>query len=180
MSLLDLLSRRRNEILVLWFEEIINTYPPETALFIKKQKNRFANPVGATIREGLEGVYDELVGEAAPERLTPFLENIIRIRAVQDFTPSQAVSFIGGLNTIVRNMIATEGAMGEVLDEFFSFGEKVDQLTFMAFDLFMKSREKIYDLKANEARNMTFRLIERMNRMGEAKPEDPDVRGESA
>jgi hypothetical protein len=33
----------------------------------------------------------------------------------------------------------------------------------------MKCREKIYELKANELRNMTLKLVERANRIFEAK-----------
>lgn len=169
MSLLDLLSRKRNEILSLWFEEVINTYPPETGLFLRKQHSRFTNPVGATIREGLDGIYDEVLRDAAPERLSPFLDNIIRIRAVQDFTPSRAVSFLGDLKRIVRAVFSREEMEGIAPDELFALDGRIDQMMFLSFDIFMKCREKIYDLKANEVRNMTFRLIERLNRLGESR-----------
>ncbi len=175
MTLLDLLSRKRNEILSLWFDEVINTYPPETVLFLRKQQNRFTNPVGATIRDGLEGIYNEILGDAAPERLSPFLDNIIRIRAVQDFSPSQAISFVGDLKRIVRDTLPREEMGSSLLDELFALDRRIDELTFLSFDIFVKCREKIYDLKANEARNMTFRLIERLNRLGEAKHDDVEL-----
>jgi hypothetical protein len=172
MSLLDLLSRKRNEIVSLWFDEAINTYPPETALFLRKQRNRFTNPVGATIRDGLEGIYDEILRDAAPERLSPFLDNIIRIRAVQDFTPSRAISFLGDLKRIVRDALPREEMRGAVLDEFLALQGRIDDMMFLSFDIFMQCREKIYDLKANEVRNMTHRLIERLNRVGEVTRDD--------
>jgi hypothetical protein len=33
----------------------------------------------------------------------------------------------------------------------------------------MKCREKLYDIKANELRNMTFRLLQRVNDIGEGE-----------
>jgi len=38
---------------------------------------------------------------------------------------------------------------------------RIDSLALLAFDLFMACREKIYELKANEARNMTYRLLQK-------------------
>jgi hypothetical protein len=39
-----------------------------------------------------------------------------------------------------------------------------------AFDLYMGCREKIYDLKAQESRNMTFRLLQKV----QGKPENQE------
>jgi hypothetical protein len=46
-----------------------------------------------------------------------------------------------------------------------AFDSTIDDLALYAFDIYMKCREKIYELKANEAKNATFRLLQRAKLM---------------
>ncbi|PIQ94614.1 MAG: hypothetical protein COV68_03520, partial [Nitrospirae bacterium CG11_big_fil_rev_8_21_14_0_20_41_14] len=94
INLKDLLLEKKSTILKRWFNMILETYPSTTSNFLKKQKNCFANPVGYNISQGINGIFDELLNEADTDKVSPFLDNIIRIKAVQDFSPSQAMSFI--------------------------------------------------------------------------------------
>jgi hypothetical protein len=168
MRLEHLLSEKKAAIIARWFDVILDTYPADTSTFLKQQKNRFTNPVGQTILQGIESIFDELLQDGDPEKISPFLDNIIRIRAVQDFTPSQAVSFIFSLKNVMREELGTES--GEHLfRELRELEDKIDSLALLCFDIFVKCREQLYDIKANELRKMTFRLIERANKMGEVQ-----------
>ena len=91
---------------------------------------------------------------------TAFLDGIVRIRAVQDFAPSQAVSFIFVLKGVVRGELKNELLENRFSEELAAFDSAVDVLALFAFDIYMKCREKIYELKAKEATNMTFRLLQ--------------------
>jgi hypothetical protein len=168
MKLTKILSEKRTSIINQWFDQIIETYPPDTSKFLKKQKNRFANPVGATISEGMEGLLDVIFQhELDADKASPFLDSIIRIRAVQDFTPSQALAFVFLLKEIIR--ISTENEVREhrLFDELTEIEKRIDALALKAFDIYMQCREKIYEIKANEAKNMTFRLLQRANLISE-------------
>lgn len=172
MRLGHFLSEKKSAIITRWFDVILETYPADTSTFLKKQKNRFTNPVGQTILQGIESIFDELLQGSDPEKISPFLDNIIRIRAVQDFTPSQAVSFIFSLKKVVREELASES--GELLyRELQELEARIDSLALLCFDIFVKCREQLYDIKANELRNMTFRLLQRANKMGEVQEDDP-------
>ena len=57
----------------------LETYPKDTLRFLKKQKNRFANPVGSTISKEIENIYEELLKGIDVERVSPILERIIKI-----------------------------------------------------------------------------------------------------
>jgi hypothetical protein len=96
-----------------------------------------------------------------PDEVSRFLDSIVRIRAIQDFAPSTALAFILQLKKVVRQELGSKilqqpGIAGELA----AYESAVDDLALFAFDLYMKCREKIYELKANEARNMTFRLLQ--------------------
>jgi len=163
----SLLSERRSAILKKWFDAILETYPAETSSFLKNQKNRFANPVGHTILDGIEGLFRGLLDGMAPEKLSPFLDNIIRIKAVQDFTPSQAISFIFLLKKVLREELKSdENGFGE---ELLALESKIDELALLSFDIYMKCREKLYELKVNELNRMTFRLLQRANLISEVQ-----------
>src|SRR5665647_234252 len=94
MQLATLLSQKKAAILGRWLNMIYDSYPPETAIFLRKEKNRFDNPAGYRISEGLEGLYGALLQEMERDQVLTCLDEIIRIRALQNFTPSQALAFI--------------------------------------------------------------------------------------
>ncbi len=167
-----LLSEKKQKILQKWFDLILETYPPDTASFLKSQKNRFGNPVGHTISEGIEVILEELSGGMDFERVSPFLDSIIRIRAIQDFTPSQALSFIFLLKKVIREELANEIREHQLLEELLVIESKIDALANISFDIYMKCREKIYKLKANDLRNRTSRLLKMSNMFQEVEEKD--------
>ncbi len=163
MNLKDLLSKKKKPILERWFNLIIETYPPETTQFLKSQKDRFANPVGSTIFQGIEGIFDQFFQESESEKISAFLDNVIRIRAVQDFTASQALVFIFHLKKVIREELKNEMREKGLSDEMLALESAIDDLALLSFDIFMKCREQVYELKANEVKNMTYSLLKKAN-----------------
>jgi hypothetical protein len=162
MNLKHLLTEKKSAILKKWFDAIADTYPEDTAGFLKNKKARFQNPVGYNIAEGIAGLFDSLLQGMIPDTVSAFLDTIIRIRAIQDFQPSEALSFVFQLKKVVRQELGGEILKSrELADELAAFESTIDDLALFSFDLYMKCREKIYELKANEARNMTFRLLQK-------------------
>jgi hypothetical protein len=174
-DLKKILSEKRSVILDRWVDRILDTYPPDTASFMRDKKSRFANPVGHSISAGVEGIFEELLEGIDQNRVSVFLDNIIRIRAVQDFAPSQAISFVFFLKKIIRDVLAGEIRENSLADELILLEDRIDSLGLLAFDIFMRCREKLYDIKANEMRNMTFRLLQKANLICEKPGEEPDV-----
>jgi len=143
MQLSSLLSKHKTEILRAWFERIADGYPPETASFLKKQQNQFANPVGHAFSQGTTALLELLLEDGDPKRAEQPLELMIKIRAVQDVSPSEAVGFIFLLKQVLRQELG-EAILREELAELES---RIDRLALRAFDMFMASREKIYEMK---------------------------------
>ncbi|MDP2211356.1 MAG: RsbRD N-terminal domain-containing protein [Candidatus Aquicultor sp.] len=162
----DILRKKKPAILKRWLDVISATYSGEAAAFIKGQKNQFTGPMGYTIQEGLEGLFDGLIDEAPFEEIAPFLESIIKIRAVQDFSPSQAVAFIFHLKKIIseesQNTSDTRGVVDTAA--LTAFELKIDTLALISFDLYMEARDKVYQLKTNESNDMVFRLLQKERR----------------
>lgn len=176
MRLNNLLAQRKTGIVKQWFTSAIETYPSDTAKFLKRQKDPFANPVGRTIHKGLETLFNELLKEMDYEAVVSCLDPIIRIRAIQNFSPSQAIGFIFSLKKAVRENIQKEIPEAQVFDELLLFESKIDALSLIAFNLYMQCREKIYELKANEMKNRTFRAFERAGLVSEMPEVEPDLK----
>lgn len=172
MSLESLLSRKRSAILKRWCNAILETYPSDTAHFLRSQKNRFTNPVGQTIAEETERVFDDLLRGAEASEASLYLDNIIRIRAVQEFSPSQALSFIFDLKKAVRDELAGELLDGGMAAQLEAFESSIDSLMLHAFDGYMKCREKIFEIRTEETRRMTRSLIRMANLNREVADQD--------
>jgi hypothetical protein len=140
----DVPADRRDAVLAEWLARTLETYPQETSRFLRGVKDQFRNPVGHIIRDGLQVLVDELFGAMDRARILPALDGIVRIRAVQDFSASQAVAFVFLLKKILRHEAA-----GEELER---LEARVDDLALAAFDVFMQCREKICEIRVEEAR----------------------------
>lgn len=171
IKLSSLLLEKKSAILEKWFDLILETYPQDTSKFLMSQKNRFANPVGHAISQGIEGIFNELIkDEPDSAQVTVFLDNIIRIRAIQDFTPSQALAFIFLLKEVVRQEFKD---LSPDPQEMSVFEFRVDKLALVSFDIYMGCREKLYEVRTNEFKNRAYRLLERANMLVGAEDEDP-------
>ncbi|MDN5347216.1 MAG: hypothetical protein PWP65_780 [Clostridia bacterium] len=164
MKVEDVLRQKKAAILEKWFQLLLDTYPAETSRFLKEEKNQFANPVGHAFYQGIEGLYEGLLQGLEPEKISPFIDKIVRIRAVQDFLPSQANAYIFLLKRAIREELAAELRENRVpIKELLTFESRIDELALHSFDIYMKCREKIYEIRVNEVKNRTAKLLERAN-----------------
>jgi RsbT co-antagonist protein rsbRD N-terminal domain len=129
-----------------WLSATIQAYPSATAQFLRQEKDIFRNPIGAALNEGMPLLVEELFGGMEPGKIAEALGGIVRIRAVQDFSPREAVGFIFMLKKILRDKLP---ACPEVIGELDS---RVDDMALVAFDLFMRCREEVYELRLSETR----------------------------
>lgn len=162
MSLTTLLAHKRKEILDEWLSLIVDTYPADSAAFMKRQPNRFANPIGHTFAQDTGVLFDHLLGDGDVESAASAMERINKIRAVQDFSASEAVAFIFSLKGAVRNVLSRELADGRLAAELLALESKIDDLALMAFDGYMRCREKIFQIRCDSIRrqHMTRRRVE--------------------
>lgn len=160
----NLLENNRAAVIKSWKGLIIETYPARSQGFLNREKDRFANPVGTTIAKEVENVFSELIGQNNPETLASCLDNIIRIRAVQEFSPSRAVSFVFLLKAAIRQELGDKIRQDDLLEELSELESKIDETALAAFDVYMGCREKIYEIKANEIKNRSSILLKRASR----------------
>jgi len=166
VALVNLLLQNQKAILERWLHLILETYPAETSALLKKEKDQFMNPVGSTISREIETLLEELLQGLNSDRLSASLSPILKIRSVQDFSPSQATGFIFLLKKAIQEVLERRIEERQILVEWLKFQSKIDQLALLAFEIYMNCREKIYEIRVHEAKaekEMALRLLEKMS-----------------
>ena len=158
----ELLAEHRGDILGRWKDALLNSYADDTARFLKGKKDRFANPVGHAIEANLGRLLDALIDGSLEQAHEP-LQEIIRIRAVQEFTPSQAVGFVFLLKGAVARTLkkrVDEGKMGAALG---AFEAQVDGLALVAFEVYVENRSKLFEIRIEELRQRSMTVQEKVS-----------------
>ena len=148
----DRLRQKQAAIAARWLDKALHTYPPETAEFFATRENQFANPVGQTFSTATRAIVEILIDGMDAQAACAQLEEIIRIRAIQEFTPSQAVSFVFMLKDALREELEGELQDAGAWAELGRIDADIDQLALFAFDIYAKCRERVYQLRVHEVR----------------------------
>ncbi len=152
-------ARHRDALLESWFERLLAGYPEQTATFLRGRTDPFHNPVGTGLRTELGRVLDGLIAGSPAADLTPSLDQMIRIRAVQDMAPSRATGFVLELKRIVRAVVGHDLSTAEQD----SIDRWIDDLLLVAFDVYARCREQVFDIRVLEIRNRSMKVMERLN-----------------
>lgn len=165
---LNLSQKERAKMVARWFDLIVDAYPAETAGFLREQADPFANPVGAGLREELAPILDGVVDGQDTVEIEPALDRIVRIRALQDMSPAEAVSFVLILKDVFQEM-----ADDTNLDAGAEFNSRVDGVLLTTFNVFSRCREQVYDIRVKEIRNRSLKVMERLNSWREERAGGP-------
>jgi AAA+ ATPase superfamily predicted ATPase len=149
------LKQNRESILQKWTDQTIGTYGPEMVRFLKKEKNQFSNPVRNTIVTSLENIYNCILDEKVVDDYQG-LHEIIKLRAVQDFSPSKALAFLFDLKKIIRKDLIENNKQDLII----SVDDKFDTLLGQAFDIYNDCRMKINEIKISEIKSQSRRAFE--------------------
>ena len=155
------LAERKDELSEKWADLILQTYPKETQKIWGRQKDRFQNPVGAAIIEATRELVDLVIEWQDAEKIAQELDRLIRIRSVQDFSPSQAISFVFLLKKLLRDEYFSTMKADGTLEDLLRFEAKIDNLAMMSFDIYAKGREHIFRMRVDEVKRAQSQLLKR-------------------
>lgn len=172
-----MLNKRKKLVLQKWFDAVLETYPADGRKFLGDHKNRFSNPVGASIYEGIDGLYERLIDGTDPESedFARLLDRIVRIRAVQEFSPSQALGFLFPLKSVIREVVKQETTEKGLGEELMALERRIDQLVLLSFDKYVECRERLFEIRIREIKDSTCRTWDRICR----KYGDPATRSDA-
>ncbi len=144
-------SEHEEKIAARWIDYTLSTYT--SSEFFKNETDPFANPIGGTVNAALRELLSLLIQSAGRSAYQKPLQEIIAIRAVQQFSPSQAVAPINAVKHIVREVFAAEKKGSSFSDGLYDFDFAVDIALLAAFDLYMEFRERLYSVRLREIKS---------------------------
>lgn len=151
MDLAEGFRNHKDKIVHRWVDYALSTYKSST--FFKKEKDKFANPIGGNFREALDKLFILISQGSDPKEFVPPLETLMSIRSVQEFSPSQAVAPLNALKHITREVFSADKERAHLVAELYDFEFAVDLAVFAAFDIYMQYRERIYQIRINEIKS---------------------------
>jgi hypothetical protein len=173
MSCQAALREKRATLLSRWRDRIFESYPSEAARFFRDERDQFKNPVGHSIHHATEVLFDAIVLNQPQAGVADALEGMVRVRAVQDLSPSQAVAFVFQLKQVLREGLAEEvpgaklgGGLGPLFD-------RIDGLAAMAFDTYVRCLARIHTIRLNELKRRTAVLTARFGVGPDLEPVAP-------
>jgi hypothetical protein len=173
MDLTRLLWQKKDAVLNRWFDMIVGTYPTMSRIFLKKN-SPIGNPAGVNTSRALGGLYAELLEENFSDMTPVYLDEVMRIRAVQEFKPSEATAVIFMLKQAIRDELSSELKDVDILRELMVLELKIDSLARIAFDLHSRCREQLYEMRVDEVKRRVSGLLRKYG----LKVDDPgDVPG---
>jgi len=162
MNIKKVLAENKKDIVAKWFQSTLDIYPEKTVAVFGKNLNQFANPVGVTISNAITKLFDELINGIEEERVKPVMEEIVRIRALQDFSPSKSLDFIFRLKDIILKSIEKD-IKPENIKELLKIEAEIDRLAQISFDIYVTCREKLFELKAVAYQKQIHRLLKKVD-----------------
>ncbi len=166
-ELRSFLTAREERISAAWTKRMRATLPDGGGSFPSAVGDRFRNPMGAIMQGGAEGVTRALLAGASREELSHRIDELIHLRAVQGLPPSRALAFIPELKDVIRKEVGErEFPAGELAE----LDRAVDDLLFLSFDVYLRCREQIFELRARSMRDRSYKLMERAGFLWEEEP----------
>ncbi len=163
MGVKERLSEVQSEIVTDWFKSTMKEYSGKAAAVYTNSGNQFANPVGSTFSKAMETIMSNLVGdEDNQEEVKSKLDDVVRIRALQNFSPSDSLEFIFRLKDILLKYLEKDLNAGN-FRELLKIEAEIDRLTQICFDTYAKSREKLFELRNREIQSQAQVLLKRAN-----------------
>lgn len=173
MKIADLLSEHREEIISTWLDLIFASYPPETRRFLKSQKDRFANPVAYQVSRGIKEIFAAFLKETDTVTIQKALDEVISVKALQNFSPAQALSFIFLLKNIIRDKLGPVLEDPDLAAACLDLESRIDGLALLGFDVYMQRRERIYDIRVQEMKQRVSGIMRRLGLSWEDEGNQP-------
>jgi hypothetical protein len=175
MAFDPLLTEKRDGIIQRWRDQALKIYDKDAEMLFGTEEDPFANPVGASIRNGTENAFGALLAGENAAGISQHLSEIIKIRAVQQFPASEGLAFVLQLKDVARSVMA-EDAAGPAAIDWTRFDRMVDEIALASFDLYSEYRHQVYELRVNEAKRSVSWVLEKMGERDDcSEPDEADT-----
>lgn len=152
-ALYKLLNKKKPQILSKW-QPVALSYANNAPVIAQKNKGRFSDPMSYVIIKNTEEILNWVIKAEKNMDLVIPLDEICKIKAIQDLKPREALSFIFFLKQIIREEIEDQSKINDWAVELWELDKRIDEVGLLAFDIYSECRTRIYDLRVNEIKRM--------------------------
>lgn len=134
-------------------------------LSARQGKGRFSNPAAYHAAEGWDDIITWLAADEEAD-VPASVEELCRVKAVQDAAPSAALAFLFDLKPAIRSVVGATATEADLR----ALDARIDALALHAFDCYAACRNRIAQLRVDEVQRgekMLRRQLERIQRNGE-------------
>jgi hypothetical protein len=156
----ELCRTEQEQILAKWNAAVLAGYPLDTAGLARTKEDQFRNPGGHAIRQALAEIYAAVSGQLSSEKLLrSSLEMFVKLRAVQNFTPVQAMGVLYLLKPLLREWILPACLQNGLLDEYLEAESRLDTAALLACEIYVTSREQVFEERIGEIKRQHAQLV---------------------
>jgi hypothetical protein len=167
-ALEQVLISKKGAIIEAWHHAVMATYAAEARAFLTSEKDPFCNPVGHVLHRTGDALFEIAMTGVERERAEEDLADIVRIRAVQDFSPSQALSFVDAMRQAIRHEVLPVVAEEAGFRHLLRIESRLHEAMLVAVDLYVACKKRIDDIRVKEAQAEKERLLKLIRAMGGA------------
>lgn len=148
-------QNRKKETLDEWFKTMVVLFNNGTDFF-NNEDDHFLNPVRSIIVPTIKFIFSYLFEEIDINEFTESLEKFAKLLALKGPKAREA---LGPLLLFKEKVIKDIVLLDSTHIELFEITGRFDNLILIIFDLFVQSREKIYEIRVNEVKRLTYSLL---------------------
>ncbi|MGE5423397.1 MAG: RsbRD N-terminal domain-containing protein [Ignavibacteriales bacterium] len=148
------LNDKKQSILSKWQAVANGSYGAQDPRHVRKTGGRFSDPIGYVTGETTAEILEWLIENESTVDINSPLEEICRLKAVQDISPDEGMSFIFALKPIIRNEIRVGHSLDNWTAELEELDKRIDEVGWRALAIYTDCRSRIHEIKMNEIKRM--------------------------
>ncbi len=153
----NICNENKDKLLLLWLNDFFNHHKLDDIGVSRTIDDKFLNPVAFTIKAATAELLPAILGEDIdPENIKFHINEILKIQAIQQLSPAQALLPIINIKSHILALITEKN---EYLREYLEISQRLDTLLLMAFDIFTQEKEKIYRIRVNELKSAQSQIL---------------------
>jgi len=150
-------GKHRAAIVQQWLDLATRDTRPQVARTPTGPRDQFDDPCGHLARACVEAMVDALDNGVNRCILDPPMEGFVKILALQERSPSEALAFVFSIRPVLRQELGLE----PTCPEWHELVARVDSIALVAFDIYMRCREKVYSARFNQIQRLHHVMVGR-------------------
>ncbi len=161
-SVYSIIEENHSKILKLWKERFFSDiFEEEAKSYFFKEVDPFQNPLASRVDEVFASILKEIKPEISLDALLPYLERLAQLLAVHVPSAKRAMGTFLKLKGVIRENFGDEILERFGVEGLLQMEDLINSLMVLAFDFYMKYRERLFEIKYEEWKRNNYLLLKR-------------------